>query len=173
MLHEMGLVQLYSTPKTSGVNDASQTPSAHCHTDESSSYCRCQQDMQLKLQDKQKSKFRRAEKCRLKILPDTCRCGEDSNQMVNWTWDNQNLQPQTIINDNTVQFHPIYSQGITKKYLCILWNGIILSFLYVHHRHISYPKSTTARAQHDPLLGNQNCTLAFRHRSSMYRYVSI
>lgn len=120
MLHEMGLVQLYSTSKTSGVNDASQTPSARYHIDESSSYCRCKQDMQLKLQDKQKSKFRRAEKCRLKILPDTCRCGEDNNQMVNWTWDNQNLQPQTIINDNTVHFHPIYSQGI-ETIICVFY----------------------------------------------------
>lgn len=107
----MGLVQLYSTPKTSsGVNDAS-------HNAGNSSFCRCQPEMKRKLQDKQKSKFRRAEKCRFQILPDTCRCGEDTNQTINWTWDHQNLQPQTIINDHNVQFHPIYSQGISKNYL--------------------------------------------------------
>lgn len=53
----------------------------------------------------------RADKYRLQIPPDTCRCGEDTCRTINWTWDRQKVQPQTIINNQTVQFHPIYSQG--------------------------------------------------------------
>lgn len=116
MPHEMGLVQLYTTQKTSS-SDASRTPPSHCL--ENSTFCQCQQDEEQKLQDKQTSKYRRAEKCRLRILPNTCSCGEDANRIIEWTWDNQNLPSQTIINDNTVQFHPIYSQGKGQQCLRI------------------------------------------------------
>ncbi|XP_055316687.1 SPRY domain-containing SOCS box protein 3 isoform X2 [Sitodiplosis mosellana] len=53
----------------------------------------------------------KGDKTNLQIPPDTCRCGEDACQTINWTWDRQNVQPQTIIQNHTVQFHPIYSQG--------------------------------------------------------------
>lgn len=134
MLHEMGLIQLYSTPKTSsGVNDPSQTTSSRCHNTENSSFCRCERDVQKR--PLQKSKWQmnssasqspdalvrrvylnapRAEKYRPQVLSDTCRCGEDTCRIINWTWDKENLQPQTIINNHTVQFHPIYSQGRVK-----------------------------------------------------------
>lgn len=126
----MGLVQLYSTPKTRGDPNASQTSSSRCHTAESSTFCRCQRDVQRKSLEKSKTKGQmntsteqlvrkvylrppRSERYRLQLQPDTCRCGEDTCRTINWTWDEQNLQPQTIVaaNDHTVQFHPIYSQG--------------------------------------------------------------
>lgn len=126
MLHEMGLIQLYATPKTSsGANDSLQTTSSRCHNTENLSFCRCQRDVQKRKLEKQKSK------CQINLSasqlpdqivrrvylnpPDTCRCGEDTCQIINWTWDKQNLQPQTIINNHTVQFHPIYSQGKKKN----------------------------------------------------------
>lgn len=143
MLHEMGLIQLYSTSKaSSSVNDSSQTPSSRCQKfseAENLAFCRCQTDVQRKPLERQKSKTQinlsasqspeqmvqrvylnqpRAEKYRLQILPDTCRCGEDACRTINWTWDTQNLQPQTIINNNTVQFHPIYSQGKVYLHKC-------------------------------------------------------
>lgn len=128
----MGLIQLYSTPKTnSTVSDSSQTTS-RCH-DENPSFCRCQRtDVQRKPIEKPKPKCQmnltgreladrvprpvyldapRTDKYRLQIPPDTCRCGEDTCRTINWTWDKQKMQPQTIINNHTVQFHPIYSQG--------------------------------------------------------------
>lgn len=131
MLHGMGLIQLYSTPKTSApVSDTSQaTP--RCH-DENPSFCRCQQtEVQRKPIEKSKPKCQinlstsqlpdqarkvyldppKGDKSNLQIPPDTCRCGEDTCQTINWTWDRQKMQPQTIINAHTVQFHPIYSQG--------------------------------------------------------------
>lgn len=125
----MGLVRLYSTPKTSsGENSPSQTSSSRCHNAETSSFCRCQQDKQRQSLEKQKSKCPdqivrrvylnppRADKYRHQILPDTCRCGEDTRRIINWTWDKQNLQPQIIINNGTtVQFHPIYSQGMNPS----------------------------------------------------------
>lgn len=133
MLHDMGLIQLYSTPKTnSSVSDSSQA-TTRCH-DENPSFCRCKStDVQRKQIEKQKPKSQinlstsqltdqmvprrvyldppRADKYRLQIPPDTCRCGEDTCQTINWAWDKQKVQPQTIINNHTVQFHPIYSQG--------------------------------------------------------------
>lgn len=136
MLHEMGLIQLYSTPKTSTpVNDLSQTTS-RCH-DENLSFCRCQKiDAQRKPTEKPKAKCqlnlttasqlsdqvtrktyldapntKGIDKSNLQIPPDTCRCGEDTCTNIDWTWDRQKLQPQTIIQNHTVQFHPIYSQG--------------------------------------------------------------
>lgn len=132
MLHGMGLIQLYSTPKSStSMSDPSQATS-RCH-DENPSFCRCQRtDVQRKPSEKPKPKCSinlssnqlpdtvvrrvyldqpRPDKYRLQIPPDTCRCGEDACQTINWTWDKQNVQPQTIINNHTVQFHPIYSQG--------------------------------------------------------------
>lgn len=115
MLNEMGLVQLYTTQKTNSGDTDARAPSSRCH--ENSAFCRCQQNEEQKLQDKQNSKYRRGEKCRLRILPNTCHCGEDTNRTIEWTWDSQNLQSQTIINDNTVQFHPIYSQGKDQNYL--------------------------------------------------------
>lgn len=113
----MGLVRLYATPKTnSGVNDTSQNSSSRCYNVENSSFCRCHQDMQRTSLEKQKSKYSRRNYLntpRAQLLPDTsCRCGEDACRIINWTWDKQNLQPQIIINNTTVQFHPIYSQGI-------------------------------------------------------------
>lgn len=133
MNHRMGLIQLYSTPKTSAsASDPSQAAS-RCH-DENPSFCRCQRtDMvQRKLLEKQKPKCQmnlsssqlsdhvvrkvyldppKSDKPSLQLPPDTCRCGEDTCQTINWTWDTEAVQPQTIINNQTVQFHPIYSQG--------------------------------------------------------------
>lgn len=102
MLHEMGLVQLYATQK--GETDA--TTSSRCY--ENSAFCRCQQDEDHRLQDKQISKYRKIDKCRRRM---SCHCGEETNRKIEWTWDSQNVQSQTIINDNTVQFHTFYSQG--------------------------------------------------------------
>lgn len=128
MLHGMGLIQLYSTPKTSTPVNDSQA-SNRCH-DENPSFCRCQKtDLQRKPTEKPKTKCQipsqltdqvvrktyldppKGDKTNLQIPPDTCRCGEDTCQTINWTWDRQNVQPQTIIQNHTVQFHPIYSQG--------------------------------------------------------------
>lgn len=30
---------------------------------------------------------------------------------ISWTWDSQNIQSQTIVENNTIHFHPHYSQG--------------------------------------------------------------
>lgn len=132
MLHGMGLIQLYSTPKTSApVSDPSQAMS-RCH-DENPSFCRCQRtEVQRKPIDKSKQKCQmnlssgqltdqvarkvyldppKSDKTNLQLPPDTCRCGEDTCQTINWSWDRLKMQPQTIINGHTVQFHPIYSQG--------------------------------------------------------------
>lgn len=132
MLHGMGLIQLYSTPKTNAsASDPSQATS-RCH-DENPSFCRCQRtEAPRKPIEKPKTKCQmnlsgnalpdqvarkvyldapKSDKINLQIPPDTCRCGEDTCQIINWTWDRQNVQPQTLINDHTVQFHPIFSQG--------------------------------------------------------------
>lgn len=129
MLHGMGLIQLYSTPKTSVPVNDSQAPS-RLH-DENPSFCRCKNtEVQRKPAEKPKPKCQipsqlqpdqgvrkvyldppKNDKLNLQIPPDTCRCGEDTCKTINWTWDRQNVQPQTIIQNNTIQFHPIYSQG--------------------------------------------------------------
>lgn len=129
MLHGMGLIQLYSTPKMSAsTTDPTQTTS-RCH-DENPSFCRCQKaDVQRKPIEKSKPKCQlnlttnqlperkvyldppRGDKINFQIPPDTCRCGEDTCTIIDWSWDRQNIQPQTIIQNHTVQFHPIYSQG--------------------------------------------------------------
>lgn len=130
--NRMGLIQLYSTPKTSvPVSDPSQAAS-RCH-DENPSFCRCQRTdtVQRKPVEKQMPKCQMnlssgqlsgrkvyldppksgSDKPSFQLPPDTCRCGEDTCQTIEWTWDKENIQPQTVINDHTVQFHPIYSQG--------------------------------------------------------------
>lgn len=113
MLHEMGLVRLYSTPKTSsGANDASQTSSSRCHIAEKSSFCRCQQDKKCIVRKVYLDPARNEKYRHQMSLTDTCRCGEDTCRIINWTWDTQNLQPQVIITNNMVQFHPYYSQGM-------------------------------------------------------------
>lgn len=53
----------------------------------------------------------KGDKTNIQIPPDTCRCGEDTCQTIDWSWDRQTVQPQTIINGHTISFHPIFSQG--------------------------------------------------------------
>lgn len=126
----MGLIQLYSTPKTnSTVTDATEIGRMRCLT-ETPSFCRCQRtDAQRKPIEKTKPKCQinllpdrcttprvyldapRTDKNRLQIPQDTCQCGEDICRRIDWTWDKQMMQPHTIVNNHTVQFHPIYSQG--------------------------------------------------------------
>lgn len=98
MLNEMGLVRLYSTPKTSsGVLNA-----------EKSSFCHCQQDMQRKSLEKQKSKCQmnsdqivRRVYLYPQILPDTCRCEKKIRHGTNKTY---NLKPaSTIIQSSFIQ----------------------------------------------------------------------
>lgn len=139
MLSEMGLIQLYSTPKVnSDINDSARTSTNAGKF----SFCRCQQlekktsKCQMNMSSSQSSEGI-PPKISLKtpegpeILLDTCRCGEDTCRTINWTWDHQNLQPQTIIDDHTVQFHPIYSQGeISPRYFLVVSN-INIASIYI------------------------------------------
>lgn len=127
MLHGMGLIQLYSTPKTNmAATDTKQT--ARC-LDENATFCRCHQMPRKQrsrcqtnssagqLSDKSRkvsSEPAKESYIQPVLPPDTCRCGEDTCQNIDWTWDRQNVTPATMFRDsNTVQFHPIYSQGTT------------------------------------------------------------
>lgn len=130
----MGLIQLYSTAKTSTPTaDLSATGSFQSLT-----FCNCNDEMQRQQQQQQQfqqqrqqqqkphqstiqvteqlnrtfnQSFLNAKNSQMNSNLDVCRCGEDACKTINWTWDNNAIQPQTIIENHTVKFHPYYSQG--------------------------------------------------------------
>lgn len=122
----MGLVQLYSTSESNTIDDMSTTP--RC-LEKIKTFCNCNQDIDRQQHPNQSENVVKIQpKCTLSIVPkqmldlpksskfirmpvDVCRCGEDTCQTIDWTWDANFAQPQTIIDNNTVLFHPYYSQG--------------------------------------------------------------
>lgn len=132
MLREMGLIQLYSTPKTNTVADRLSTMASQC-PEYNFTFCNCSQRTDRRPQQQSQSLEKTQPKCPLNLssahlIPkpflepskhdkshhqpiDTCRCGEDACQTINWSWDQKFVQPQTILDNHTVLFHPYYSQG--------------------------------------------------------------
>lgn len=126
----MGLVQLYSTPKSNDTADdmSTTTPTTTLRClEEIQTFCNCNQRTD-RPPNKNASEHAGKAKCTLSIVPkqmmdmpkpgkfiqlpvDVCRCGEDTCQTIDWTWDARYAQPQTVIDNTTVLFHPYYSQG--------------------------------------------------------------
>lgn len=98
----MGLIQLYSTTKTS---TTSADISSNWH-EKNVAFCNCSPNVS---DDKQCCNTRR--KSESSIPLGICRCGEDTCKTFNWRWDKELKQPQTMFIGETVSFHPCYSQG--------------------------------------------------------------
>lgn len=133
--HTMGLIQLYSTTKTSASNDDLSGSSSY--QTENVAFCNCLEQYQRQQYQSQLMPLpevpathlsthlstvsndtvdknylnKKKETISAQIPLDTCRCGEDACKTFNWTWDRECIQPQTIIDNHTIKFHPYYSQG--------------------------------------------------------------
>lgn len=57
-----------------------------------------------------------------------CNCGENTCKILEWTWDQMAKHPETIINDNNILFHPIYSQGTS-----VIKGNTKLQFNTIHY----------------------------------------
>lgn len=102
MLHRMGLIRLYAT--VTSPKPVKSTSSSHISPDwqdDSMSFCDCNKENEKCCQHSSKSHF----------LSDTCRCGEEASDVIDWIWDSSQIQPQTIVKGPNVSFHPFYSQG--------------------------------------------------------------
>lgn len=109
----MGLIRYYSTPKTNSGMDGISSAGF----DESSTSFECQRlnpenehhNSQLvrspatSTQSSEKHLFDN-ELAHSSISSHSC-------QSSDWSWDSNNIQAQTIVDNCTVQFHPSYSQG--------------------------------------------------------------
>lgn len=107
MLRGMGLIQLYATattlssPTPSTTNISSSTHSTSDWQDDSMAFCNCNYT-----NDKSNSHPTK------RFAPyGSCYCGEDACKTIDWIWDSNLIQPPTIVADQTVSFHPCYSQG--------------------------------------------------------------
>lgn len=106
----MGLIQLYST-----TDNASQSR----YSDDKMTFCDCGGQSASNLtnpskqieQIKSENEFSNVGGKCSDITLDICKCGEDTCTTIDWSWDTQNIQPQTFIDNHTVEFHPFYSQG--------------------------------------------------------------
>lgn len=98
----MGLIQLYSTTKTS---TTSPDISSNWH-EKNAAFCNCSRNVN---DDKQCCNARRSSESSIPL--GICRCGEDTCKTFNWRWDKELKQPQTMFIGETVSFHPCYSQG--------------------------------------------------------------
>lgn len=122
----MGLIQLYSSTKSNATADQMST-TPRC-LEEIQTFCNCNQRTDRQPNASQSEPLAKSQKCTLSIVPkqmldlpktgkfiqmpvDVCRCGEDTCQTIDWTWDPKFSQPQTVIDNTTVLFHPYYSQG--------------------------------------------------------------
>lgn len=98
----MGLIQLYSTTKTSTTSsDISSN-----WQEKNAAFCNCSRNVS---DDKQCCNTRRSSESSIPL--DICRCGEGTCKTLNWLWDKELKQPQTLFIGETVSFHPCYSQG--------------------------------------------------------------
>lgn len=99
----MGLIQLYSTTKSSTTTQDISSSNWH---EKNAAFCNCSRNVN---DDKQCCNTRRSSESSLSL--GICRCGEDTCKTFNWRWDKELKQPQTMFIGETISFHPCYSQG--------------------------------------------------------------
>lgn len=104
----MGLIQLYSTTDNTSQSRCSADKITFCDCGQSASNLTSSSKKTERIKDE--NEFSNVVKCS-DIALDICKCGEDTCTTIDWSWDTQNIQPQTFINNHTVEFHPFYSQG--------------------------------------------------------------
>lgn len=104
----MGLIQLYSTTDNTSQSRCSADKMTFCDCGQSAS--NLTSPSKKTEQIKNENEFSNSDKCS-DIALDICKCGEDTCTTIDWSWDTQNIQPQTFIDHHAVEFHPFYSQG--------------------------------------------------------------
>lgn len=105
----MGLIQLYSTTDNASQSRCCNDKMTFCDCGPSASNLTSPSSEKTK-RIKHENEISNDDKCS-DIALDICKCGEDTCTTIDWSWDTQNVQPQTFIDNHTVEFHPFYSQG--------------------------------------------------------------